>query len=334
MTLPTTRIAKLTGHNGPVHALTYSSAGSQYILTGSTDRLIRLFNPQKAPYTTQPSQIHSTRDPKTRPPGLVQTYAGHAHEVLGIAVSSSNAHFISAGGDKHLLLWDVSAAKVLRRFDGHAARINACAWGGDGREEGIVVSGSFDTTVKFWDVKSNSTKALMSLGDAKDSVSCIEVVGPEVLVGSVDGRVRGYDVRMGRCLVDVVGAPVTSIMSTRTNDAVLVGSLDSTLRLLEKSSGRLLQAFKSPEFENKNYRLRSKLFENDSMVLSGSEDGRIFAWDTVNAKVIHQLWHDEGMKNSEASKRKVISSVKVCPTRREWCSAAGDGTVAVWGEPK
>lgn len=65
--------------------------------------------------------------------------------------------------------------------------------------------------------------------------------------------------------------------------------------------------------------------EDDSMVLSGSEDGRIFGWDTVSGKVIHQLWHDETMQHSEASKRKVISSIKVCPTRREWCSAAGEG---------
>lgn len=48
-------------------------------------------------------------------------------------------------------------------------------------------------------------------------------------------------------LANKVIAPVTSVMSTRTNDAALVGSLDSSIRLLEKSSGRLLQAFKSPE---------------------------------------------------------------------------------------
>jgi WD40 repeat protein len=77
----------------------------------------------------------------TRAPGLVQTYAGHAHEVLDIAVSSDNARFVSVGGDKNVLLWDVALAKVLRRWEGHAGRINACAWGGDGREDGVVASG-------------------------------------------------------------------------------------------------------------------------------------------------------------------------------------------------
>jgi hypothetical protein len=41
--------------------------------------------------------------------------------------------------------------------------------------------------------------------------------------------------------------PVTSISLTRNHDAILVSSLDSTLRLLEKDSGKLLQTFKSPK---------------------------------------------------------------------------------------
>lgn len=159
----------------------------------------------------------------------MQSYAGHAHEVLDIAVSADNARFVSVGGDKQVLLWDVSEARVLRRFDGHSGRINACAWGGDGREEGVIISGeymhllylegaiarqlakwffigSFDTTVKIWDIKSNSSKPLMTLSEAKDSVSCIAVVGYEIFVGSVDGRVRVYDIRMGKISIDVIGS--------------------------------------------------------------------------------------------------------------------------------
>jgi mitogen-activated protein kinase organizer 1 len=142
---------------------------------------------------------------------------------------------VSVGGDKNVLLWDVAQAKVLRRWEGHAGRINACAWGGDGREDGIVASGmleiisqliftclmdiwktldckltiyrtgGFDTSIKLWDAKSNSSKALMSLSEAKDGISCIEIVGEEIFAGSVDGRVRVYDIRMGRVSVDVIG---------------------------------------------------------------------------------------------------------------------------------
>jgi mitogen-activated protein kinase organizer 1 len=100
---------------------------------------------------------------------------------------------------------------------------------------------------------------------------------------------------------------------------------------MDRSSGKLLQAFKSPSFKNTSYRLRSSLAANDALVISGSEDGRILVWDVLAGTVVHELWHDEQFKHSQSSKRNVVSSVKECPVRDEWCSAGGNGVVVVWG---
>lgn len=106
-------------------------------MTGSADRTIRLFNPAKA--SAEP--FHT--GPGVRPSGLVQTYVGHAYEVLDLAVSPDNARFASVGGDKHVLLWDVANATVLRRFEGHTGRCNAVAWGGTVDDGGVIISGNF-----------------------------------------------------------------------------------------------------------------------------------------------------------------------------------------------
>jgi mitogen-activated protein kinase organizer 1 len=106
--------------------------------------LIRLFNPAKASVAAP-----SSNDLQPRPPGLVQTYTGHAHEVLDIAVSDDNARFISVGGDKQAMLWDVAQARVLRRFEGHTGRINACSWAGDGREQSVIVTGTVTPVFLF-----------------------------------------------------------------------------------------------------------------------------------------------------------------------------------------
>lgn len=135
--------------------MTYSAASAQYILTGSTDRQIRLFNPARAlinPAITrevnQTSSITSTptstiRTKKTEPPGagLLQTYSGHGYEVLDIAVSDDNARFVSCGGDKLVFLWDVVSARTTRRFEGHGGRVNAVGFGGDAGDGSVVVSG-------------------------------------------------------------------------------------------------------------------------------------------------------------------------------------------------
>ncbi|KAJ9629423.1 hypothetical protein H2203_001796 [Taxawa tesnikishii (nom. ined.)] len=255
-----------------VLALSYSAGTGQYLLTGSTDRTIRLFSPSSSK--------------------LIQTYSAHGYEVLDIAVADANDKFISVGGDKTVFVWDVATAQTLRRWSGHAGRVNACAWAGEG--ESVVVSGSYDSTVKLWDTKARSEKPLMTLAEAKDSVSTLHVQGPEILVGSVDGRVRCYDLRMGCVDVDVIGHSVTTVVGARAKDSYLVSTLDSTLRLMDKRDGKLLQAFRDPEFKNTNYRIRSTLAAADSLVISGSEDGSVFVWDLLSGTLKHRLRHSQG----------------------------------------
>jgi len=178
-------LATLRHEAGPIHALTYSSGAGQYILSGSSDRTINLYNPAKAS-------------------PLIQSYTGaHGYEVLSISVADDNARFVSGGGDKTVFLWDVATARTLRRYTGHAGRVECVAFGGEG--DAVLVSGSFDGTVRLWDTKGSSGKPLMVLGEARDGVQCVAVTGGEIVAGSVDGRLRTYDLRMGMVHVDVIG---------------------------------------------------------------------------------------------------------------------------------
>src|SRR5450432_1087887 len=75
---PSKPLTHLLGSNGPIHALTYSSSAGTYILTGSSDRNIRLYNPFPA---------SATEKGAVGPSKLIQTYAAHGYEVLDIAVA-------------------------------------------------------------------------------------------------------------------------------------------------------------------------------------------------------------------------------------------------------
>ena len=253
-------------------------------------------------------------------PGLIQTYSAHGYEVLDIAVTDDNARFASVGGDRQVFLWDVATGKTLRRWAGHGGRVNAVAFGGE--EQQVVVSGSFDATVRLWDCKSQSAKPIQVLEDAKDSVSSICVAGCEIMTGSVDGRLRLYDIRMGMVHVDVVGQPITSVSTTLDTAAILVSTLDSTIRLFDRANGQILQSYKS--HTNSEYRIRSCLGLNDAVVVSGSEDGYLYAWDLLEGKMIEK---------TKAHNSKVASAVAWNGKGKEWASAGGDGVVCVWGMP-
>ncbi|TKA29576.1 hypothetical protein B0A50_03589 [Salinomyces thailandicus] len=307
---PTTPTARLVGHGGPVHALTFSAGTGQYLLTGSQDRSIRLYNP----FTSK----------------LIQTYSAHGYEVLDLAVSEDNGRFASVGGDKTVFLWDVATAQTIRRFTGHVGRVNAVAFGGEG--DGVAVSGSYDGTVKVWDCKSRSDRPIMSFSEAKDSVSSVWVNGHVIYAASVDGRVRVYDLANACVDVDVLGASVTSVMPTKANDAYLVSTLDSTVRLVDRPSGKCLQTFKDEHFKNENYRIRSTLAMADSMAISGSEDGMVLVWDVLSGKVLHKLSHTrERGALGEVGKKNIVSAVAWNQLRKMWASAGGNGEVVVWG---
>ena len=83
---------------------------------------------------------------------------------------------------------------------------------------------------------------------------------------------------------------------------------------MDKSNGQMLQSFKG--HTNKDFRVRSCLGLADAVVISGSEDGEIYAWDVLEGKVIDKL---------QAHGGKVASAVASNPARKEWASAGVDG---------
>lgn len=319
--------------------MTYSSSPGTYILTGSSDRSIRLYNPTPTANTASPV-------PEGR---LIQTYSAHGYEVLSIAVASDNHRFASAGGDRAVFLWDVATAQTLRRFgstgqQGHTARVNCVRFGGG--DDAVVVSGGFDTTVRAWDARSSSAKPIQVLEGARDAVTCLAVRDAEILAGSVDGGVRAYDLRMGRCVRDELGASVTSLALTRDGEAMLVGSLDSRLRLMDRRSGKCLRTFSHAEWKNEALRVQAVLGGRERYVVAGDEggEGRVWAWDLLKGEVAARVQvplGPTGYKQRRVvgrdGREKAQSNVVSCLAWREdgwgdqFCVGGTSGVVTVYG---
>ncbi|KAF4974650.1 hypothetical protein FZEAL_8468 [Fusarium zealandicum] len=353
MGFPDEPSAHLLGANGPVHALAYSASPGTYILTGSADRSIRLYNP--FPSTSVPGEDRHQK-PAVPQGRLIQTYSAHGYEVLSLAVAADNQRFVSAGGDRTVFLWDVATAVTTKRFGGsahgHSARVNCVSFAGDG--DSLIVSGGFDTTVRLWDTKSSSFKPIQVFDDARDAVTSLAVRGPEVVVGSVDGRVRSYDIRMGRVTTDVIGASVTSLNLTRDGRAMLVGSLDSKLRLMDRDSGACLRAYADRAWRNEDFRLQALLGGREKYVIVGDEmvgepaangQGRIWAWDLLTGRLVAKVtvpWGPPGFEPKKKAvgrdgKEKARNNVISCMAWRDdgwgdqYCVGGTSGVVTVFG---
>ncbi|KAJ8610846.1 hypothetical protein CTAYLR_006465 [Chrysophaeum taylorii] len=252
----------LRSHKGAVLGVRYTNDGA-YCMSCGADRRILLWNPSRP--AAQTGAL------------LIKEYSGqHASEVSKVAIARDSTRFASCGGDSAAFVWNVATGAVLKRLEGHAARINAVAFAGV--DEQVLATASYDNTARLWDLRSQSRAAIQTLSDFKDSVTSLVVARDRatdwaIVAASVDGCVRTYDLRRGLMNSDNLGAPVTSVALSHDG-----GLLYGTNRVL----WRLVNADIAAELDGVHTRATSSLawHPKAANLLAASFDGAISFWTT------------------------------------------------------
>lgn len=180
-----------------------------YCITCGSDKTIKLWNPHKNLF--------------------LKTYSGHSNEVLDACGSCDSrlkkkyfpnsswlsfywrfiytldSHLLSGGADKTVVLWDVATGKPLRRFRVHVSNVSCVKFN---EESSLAFSGSIDNSVMIWDLRAFNFQPLQTLKDAKDSITSLHVSDYEIITGSLDCKIRRYDIRAGSLYMDFVGGTV------------------------------------------------------------------------------------------------------------------------------
>jgi len=78
--------------------------------------------------------------------------------------------------------------------------------------------------------------------------------------------------------------PVTSLIPTQDSQTVLVTTLDSHLRLMDLTSGKMLNEFTG--HSNTSYRCRGCFGHAEASVVCGDETGVVWAWDLLDVSIL------------------------------------------------
>ncbi|KAJ2909954.1 WD repeat-containing protein 83 [Coemansia aciculifera] len=300
---------KLEHHKGSVNSAIFDASGA-YVFTGGQDKSIRLVN-------------SATGEE-------IQTLLGHGWGIQGLAISRDSSTLASCGGaDRAVYLWDVGQAQLTRKLTDHAQRVDCVAVSDNGF---IVVSGSFDKTVRVWDTRaSNSPQAMLQvLKESKDGISSLVLTPAEIIASSIDGCVRTYDMRTGRVVVDSFGSgqPVVCVRVVSDGKCLLVSSMDGSIQLVDRADGKSVAAFSGHVC--KDYRIQCDA--SNSMVASGSEDGFVYVWDILRDSESGSAQYRLGGHSG------IVNTVEFHPSAKSglakghamMLSAASDGSVIVW----
>lgn len=156
----------------------------------------------------------------------------------------------------------------------------------------LVATGSYDETVRLWDVRTAHCVALVAAH--QEPVTSVEFSadGSLLVTGSFDGLVRVWDVASRQCLRTLISepaGPVGSASFTPNNRYIVAGSLDGRLRLWDMVRARCVRTFTG--HANRKFCLATSCLQVDGkqLVLSGSEDHAIYAWDVCSGEIVDKL---------------------------------------------
>ena len=131
---------------------------------------------------------------------------------------------------------------LIRTLTGHTGGIRAVAVTPD---ETTIVSGSWDTTVKVWDLESG--RELRTLAGHTGDVNSVAVSpdGKSIVSGSDDSTVKVWDLATGRELRTLAShtGSVRAVAIIPDGTTIVSGSEDTTVKVWDLATGRELRTF-------------------------------------------------------------------------------------------
>lgn len=82
--------------------------------------------------------------------------------------------------------------------------------------------------------------------------------------------------------------PVTAVVPSQDNQTYLATTIDGHVRLMDMSTGKMLNDFTG--HASSSYRIRACFGHGEASVVCGDEDGKVWAWDLVDVRTLLLLF--------------------------------------------
>ncbi|QLE42135.1 protein kinase [Nostoc sp. C052] len=246
----------------------------------------------------------------------VQTLKGHSSMVHAIAISPDGQFIASGSNDKTIKLWQVATGKLVRQLgrwsSSHSSMVHSVAFspisanfsyqGDSGKStgvtdlsRGILASGSWDNTIKLWDI--NTGKEIRTLTGHANWVNSVAFSpdGKFLASGSADCTIKLWQVGTGIEIQTLTGhsdavssvayCPRTPATNSQDKQLVASGSNDYTIKLWQGYTPRNIYTLTGHSFF-----VNCIAFSKDGEIIaSGSGDNTIKLWHVNTGREIRTL---------------------------------------------
>ena len=271
--------AILEGHDGGVWALEYYG---NTLVSGSTDRTIRIWDIEKAECThVFKGHTSTVRNLQILPPA-------QSDEETGVPVAVHDSPLIISGSrDSTLRIWKLpllgdqrdvlqnapeseECPYLVHVLSGHQHTVRSMAAYGD-----IVVSGSYDCTVRVWRISSGDCLHRLEGHKSKIYSVALDQKRNRCISGSMDHTVKIWSIETGTMLFNLEGHTSLVGLLELNDDLLVSASADSTLRIWDPATGQCRKVLSS-------HTGAITCFQHDRHKIISGSDRHLKIWDTQN----------------------------------------------------
>ncbi|XP_052432210.1 autophagy-related protein 16-1 isoform X1 [Carassius gibelio] len=297
--VPSTALHVFDAHDGEVNAVRFSP-GSRLLATGGMDRRVKLW------------EVVSGRcEPKG---ALTGSNAG----ITSIEFDSTGSSLLAASNDFASRIWTVDDFRLRHTLTGHSGKVLSARFLLDNTR---IVSGSYDRTLKLWDLRSKVCMKTVFAGSSCNDIVCTEQC---VMSGHFDKKVRFWDIRSESIVheLELLGR-VTSLDLNHDRTELLSCSRDDLVKIIDLRCNAVRQTFNAQGFKCGSDFTRVTFSPDGSYVAAGSADGVLYIWNVLTGKLDKTL--DKGHSSA-------INSVSWSPSGTFVASVEKGSKAVLWSD--
>jgi WD40 repeat protein len=268
-------IKTLQGHTNRIWSVAFSPDGKR-IASGGDDHATKLWS------------AHTGQ--------CIKTWKGHTNEILCLAFDAAHSLMATGHEDETIKLWDMTTGQVVKTLQGHRDRVWALSFapklslrsmGMDETNDILLVSGSGDSTIKFWNGKTGQCMKTLEGHTSWIWYAVFSPDGQQLVTSSYDATLRIWQFQTGQCLKILHGHQSSTIAVVFSPDGKTIASssFDTTIKLWDAKTGDCLQTLQGHE----NAVWQIAFSPDGQQLVSCSYDQTIRQWDLKSGQCIATL---------------------------------------------